>query len=75
MTTIADQANEITTAAAKALPAEVVAAFASDQAGARGRRRPRRSGVRRRHRSRRSRCPTRPATPERSTSSPPTGQP
>ena len=31
MTTIADQANEITTAAAKGLPAEVVAAFTSDQ--------------------------------------------
>ncbi len=31
MTTIADQAREISTAAAKALPAEVVAAFVSDQ--------------------------------------------
>jgi len=31
MTTIADQANEITAGAAKALPAEVVAAFAADQ--------------------------------------------
>ena len=32
MTTIADQANEIRAAAAKGLPAEVVAAFAADQA-------------------------------------------
>jgi peroxiredoxin len=32
MTTIADQANEITAAAAQGLPAEVVAAFAADQA-------------------------------------------
>jgi peroxiredoxin len=32
MTTIADQANEITAAAAQGLPAEVVAAFTADQA-------------------------------------------